>query len=113
MLGAALSVPVLSTSLLILDLSGEWDARAGPCAGYYSFDAQKVGSGLPVPLSPSGGSMLQHLFIGPFFSPQACIVMEPLISMYAGLILLQEMFPSPALRTYLGGVKVMSYFTNL
>lgn len=38
--------------------------------------------------------------------------MEPLIGMYAGLILLLEMSPFPALHTYLGGVKVMSHFTN-
>lgn len=34
--------------------------------------------------------------------------MGPLIDMCAGLILLQGMSPSPALHTYLGGVKVVS-----
>ena len=96
---------------LILDLPGEPDAHAGPGAGYTTAsDAGKAGSGLPAPLSPSVDLVV--LFIWPSFSPQAYFVMEPLIGLYAGLILLRETSPFPAPHTYLGGVKVMSHFTG-
>lgn len=60
-------------------------------------------------LPPSVSLVLQHCpHLGPFLSPQGPFVTGPLIDTCAGLIPLQEMSLFPALRTYLGGVKVVS-----
>lgn len=88
---------------LILDPSGGPGARAGPHSSY-NRDARKAGSGFLVALPPS------VYFVS--FSLQTQCVTGPSIDIYAGLIPLPETFLFPAPHTYLGGVKVRSYFTN-
>lgn len=109
-LGDWLSIPVLPILFLILNASGEWDAHAGPCAGYSTLQCQEGrpwAPGVCAFISRLGAPKV--LFIWPLFSQQAYFVMGPLISMCAGLIPLQEISPFPALRTYRGGVKVISF----
>lgn len=92
-----------------LNPSGEWDAHAGPCAGHSSLQWQEGRPWAPgACASISRLGALKVLFICSLFSPQAYFVMGPLIGMCAGLIPLREISLFPALRTYLGGVKVIS-----
>lgn len=85
-----------------------WDTHAGPCTGFSSFQCQEGGLWAPgACASISRPNVSIVLFICPCFSPQVYFVMGPLISMCAGLILLRETSPFPALHTYLGGAKVI------